>query len=169
MRASERGSDASSMDAVRPKTAEACSKQEDAADHNAEEGPELDPRLKSFLEEMKERFNPAAVAERLMASREREAQGYEALLTYEMIVENPISDNDPALDRMLAARSRIGHDACNRSPTRRPGRAFAEGKQTRNVHAPLRPTAAVKSGTKVLSRGSSATRGEKLLPMLPES
>jgi len=147
----------------------ACARDDNMAYDEGDGSPEVDPAVKAFLNEMKERFSPTAVSERVKASKEREAQGYEALLTYEMIVENPISENDPALDRMVAARSHVSPGASK--ATSRPARSFAEGKkvtQGRQIHVPPRP-AAKQGSHKILPRGLSATRREKLLPVLAES
>ncbi len=62
------------------------------------------PDLASFLEEMRQRYNASAVSERLDSSRQRAREGYEAVLTFELLLENPISESDPALDAMCDAK-----------------------------------------------------------------
>mmetsp|Transcript_10573 Transcript_10573/g.25050 ORF Transcript_10573/g.25050 Transcript_10573/m.25050 type:complete len:269 (+) Transcript_10573:141-947(+) len=120
---------------------------------------EPDPAVKEFLSAMQHRLNPAAVAERMKQSKEREREAYEALLTYEMIVENPIAENDPAIDKMLASRTQLSTGG---------GRGLGMGAMQKQLNGKLgRSAAGVKSvGGK--TQGLSSGRREQHLPRLPE-
>ena len=65
-----------------------------------EAGSSPDEETSAFLAMMSWRLNPASIAERTGASNRRVDEAYEALLAFEMLVENPISENDPALERV---------------------------------------------------------------------
>jgi hypothetical protein len=66
-------------------------------DHSTLEMTNLDPDSMQFLREMQSRYNTASVSERISASRQRAREGSEAVLTFELLLESPISENDPAL------------------------------------------------------------------------
>ena len=57
----------------------------------------LDAESARFLREMQSRYSASAVSERLASSLQRAREGSEAVLTFELLLENPISENDPAL------------------------------------------------------------------------
>jgi uncharacterized protein with PIN domain len=56
-----------------------------------------DPEAAQFLREMQKRYNAAAVSERQSSSRQRAREGSEAVIAFDLIVQAPISENDPAL------------------------------------------------------------------------
>ena len=61
------------------------------------ETPVLNPESDQFLREMQNRYSPASVCERMNASRQRAREGSEAVLTFELLLQTQISENDPAL------------------------------------------------------------------------
>ena len=66
-------------------------------EHEFDASAVLDPEAAQFLREMQKRYNSTAVSERLNSSRQRAREGTEAVIAFDLIVQTPISENDPAL------------------------------------------------------------------------